>query len=135
MGGATHLKAERSKLGPSGRATCCIYTLEKGPCAAQGLCAAVELEVSRIIRNITCRGRSFTLSLLGDSRVPVGIQITPFMLRDQISDGTVLPRNCVLMVRTRKRHSPRLLMVRRKISGDGRSRGILSRDTRALQDK
>ena len=133
--GATHLKAERSKLGPSGRATCCIYTFQKGPCAAQGPCAAMELEASRTIEIITCRGRSFTLSPPGDSGVPVEFRITPFVLRDQISDGTVPPRNCALMVRTRKRHSPRLLIVREKISCDGRSRGAFSRDTRALQDK
>ena len=112
-----------------------LYVFRKGPCAAPDPCATVELEVSRTIKNITCRGRSFTLSPLGYNGVPVVFRITPFVLRDQISDGTVLPRNCASMVRTRKRHSPRLLIVREKISCDGRSRGVLSRDTRALQDK
>ena len=135
MGGGYSPEGREVEAGPSGRATCCIYTFGKGPCAAQDTCAAVELEVYRTIRNITCRGRSFTLSPLGDNGVPVVFRITPFVLRDQISDGTVLPRNCALMVRTRKRHSPRLLIVREKISCDGRSRGALSCDTRALQDK
>ena len=112
-----------------------LYVLKKGPCAAQGPCAAVELEASRTIKNITYRGRSFTLSPLGNNGVPVEFRITPFVLRDRISDGTVLPQNCALMVRTRKKHSPQLLIVRGKISCDGQSRGILSHDTCALQDR
>ena len=132
MGGGYSPEGREVEAGPSGRATCCIYTFGKGPCAAQDPCAAVELEVSRTIRNITCRGRSFTLSPLGDNGVPVVFRITPFVLRDQISDGTVLPRSLCFDGENKKSHSPRLLIVREKISCDGRSRGASSRVTRSF---